>query len=263
MLHLELHSRYATEGAAAHLVEATRARVRSLAQVYAEEARSQMAPSLAARSLVGLAESLETAGRLVSALVVLKEALTIDPTNPEAILGLAYQYEHHRLQQDATAMLKRLLELEPRSDEGRLRMAMGLLREQRSREAEELLDAVIADGRSEWVLAVAHEELARLLLREKRLGEAIRVLRSGVVRLPENQRLYLELAYALDLSGQRAAGREVVARLPRASSEPSPRLRYRVRPRGGEGGRHAELVRHGMARLPQLAIALSRIGGSG
>lgn len=264
MLHLELQYRYAAEGGVdSELANATRTRIRSLAQVYAAEAKSDMAPALASRSLVELSEALAESGLLVSALTVLREALILDPTNPRAILDIAYQYEHHGLHADSIRMLERLLELAPRSDEGRLRLAMGRLRSGRERDAEQLLSSVIADGTVDWVLAVAYQELARLLIRRERFEEALGLLGTAVVRLPEVQRLYLELAYALDRAGRRAAGQETVARLPPASDRPSPRLLYRLPPRGQDAGPASDLRRHGMARLPQLASALARIGRPG
>jgi tetratricopeptide (TPR) repeat protein len=263
MLHLELQHRYAAGGGAQHEAQhATRARIRNLAQIYAREAKFDMAPALAARSLVEMSEELETSGLLVSSLVVLREALILDPTNTRAILDLAYQYEHHGFAQESLGMLRRLLELEPHSDEGRLRLALAYLHTERESEAEALLSALLADGSTEWVLAVAYGELGRLLIRRERFAEAVHLLRAGVARLPGVQRLYLELAYVLDRTGQRAASREVIARLPPDTGMPSPRLLYRVRPRSRDQSSRSELLRHGMARLPQLATALARIGAT-
>jgi tetratricopeptide (TPR) repeat protein len=264
MLHLELQHRYIGGGGADHEAQhATRTRIRGLAQVYAREAKFEMAPALAARSLVEMSEELEASGLLVSSLVVLREALILDPTNPRAILDLAYQYEHHGFAQESVGMLQRLLELEPRSDEGRLRLALAYLHSEREHEAETLLSALLADSSTDWVEAVAYEELGRLLIRRERFAEAVHLLRAGVARLPKVQRLYLELAYVLDRTGQRAASRDVIASLPSDGGAPSPRLLYRVRPRGDDQGSRSELLRHGMARLPQLAAALARIGGAG
>ncbi len=264
LLHLELQRRYAADRAAdlevsGHLVNETRKRIRSLAQVYAEEARYQMAASLAARSLVEMAEALEESGYLVSALVVLREALALDPGNADALLDLAYQYEHNGFFRDAFTLLQRLVELEPRSDEGRLRLAMSLFRKQRDGEAAELLLRLISDARSEWVLAVSYQELARSYLRQERFEDAVRILRKAVTRLPDVQRLYVEFAYALDRSGRRNLGSEVLARIPLDHGSPSPRLQYRVRPRVEDKRTHTELLRHGIARLPQLAAALANM----
>jgi tetratricopeptide (TPR) repeat protein len=263
VLHLDLQDRYlARGGVSSYLLHAARARVRGLAATYAAKAETEMAPALAAMSLVELAETLERGQQRVSALIILREAITLDPTNPDVLLDLAYQYENHGFDSDARALLERLLEIEPRSDEGRLRLAMNLLRAGRHDAAAAILTRLVRDAGTEWVLAVAYEELGQSLLQARRTDEAVRLLREGVGRLPAVQRLYIQLAYALDRNGQRRSGREVVAAMPPDDGRASPRLLYRVAPEDGSQRSRDALVRHGTARLPLLTRALTSVGGA-
>jgi tetratricopeptide (TPR) repeat protein len=258
LLHLETYRRYVVEGGTSpFLLSGARTRVRALANLYATEAKHAMAPSLAAISLVELGSILEQAQQLESALAALREALALDQENAQVLLDLAYQYEHRGLRQNALDMLDRLLEIEPRSDEGRLRLAVNLAHLGRREEEAELLRQIIADGASEWVLAVAYQELGRLLLQQERPEDAVQLLEEGVARLPSVQRLYIELAYALDRSGQRRLGQETAARIPAAAGRFSPRLLYRFPPRTGDSRSRDSLVRHSTARLPALSRALA------
>lgn len=264
LLHLDVHDRYAKDGDASfHLLNATRSRVRALAQVYASDAKTKMAPALAALSLVETAAALERSGQRVSALIVLREAIALDAGNAEVLLDLAHQYEHHGFYDDAAALLRRLLEIEPRSDEGRLRLALHALRSEREEDARAILEQLVQDGSKKWTLAVAYQELAHLLLRRKRPEQAVRLLEEAVTRLPDVQRLYLELAYALDRAGRRRDAREVIARLPLDTGRPSPRLLYRVAPAEEDRRSRAVLLRHATARLPILADALAAASAPG
>jgi tetratricopeptide (TPR) repeat protein len=262
-LHLELHGRYVdSNNTASQLLQATRTRIRSLAEVYATDAKQEMAPGLAADSLVELATELERSGYLTSALIVLREALALDHQNTDVILDLAYQYEHHRFHSEALDLLRRLLELEPRSDEGRLRTAILFLRLGNGSEAIDLLRQLVSDARSEWVLAVAYQELAHDLLRKQQFDQAVALLEQAVRRLPQIQRLRIELSYALDRVGRRQQAREVVSNLKSGVGGPSPRLNYRVPDRRNEQRSRAEFRRHSTARLPLLAAAIDASGGS-
>jgi tetratricopeptide (TPR) repeat protein len=221
-----------------------------------------MGRSLAALALVELARALEQAQQRLSTLLVLREAIALDPASPEVLLDLAFQLESHGFDDEAATILERLLELAPRSDEGRLRLALSRSRAQRHAEAAELLGRVIRDGGSESVLAVAYQELGYSLIRQQRFEEAVRVLRQAVGRLPRVQRLHLELAYALDRAGQAGAARAAVVALPADDGRPSPRLSYRVPSAQGERRSSEALVRHATARLPLLGQALAASGES-
>jgi Flp pilus assembly protein TadD len=258
LLHLELQSRYVEERDTSALpVHATRSRIRSLAEVYATDAKQEMAPQLAAAALVELAAVLERSGYLTSALIVLREALALDQSNTDVILDLAYQYEHHRFRSEALALLRRLLELDPHSDEGRLRLAMILYRFEQDSEALTLLHQLVDDATTEWVLAVAYQELAHSMLRRDRFADAARLLEEAVRRLPANPRLRIELSYALDRAGRRRHAREALAGISAGNDGPSPRLYYRVPDRRGNGRSRSDLLRHATARLPLLTGALS------
>ena len=260
LLHLELQAEYAsTAGTDSLLIHASRSRVRSLAQVYATDARQEMAPALAASALVELATDFARSGYLTSSLIVLREALSLDPQNTDVLLDLAYQYEHHRFHSEARDVLHRLLELDPRSDEGQLRLAMLLFQLDRDSEALALLRKLVDHARTDWVLAVAYQELAHHLLRAEHFDRAVNLLDQAIRRLPEVQRLRIELSYALDRVGRRQQAREVVAGLTPGSASASPRLNYRVPDRSERRRSRADILRHGTARLPLLTAAIQSV----
>jgi tetratricopeptide (TPR) repeat protein len=262
-LHMESHDRYAADKETFLTLHA-RERVIAVARRYAAgaDARNELAPSLAASALSGMGMRLLRSRQPVAGRRMMEEALALDPRNATALLELALDDERHGEYAGAADRLRRLLAIRPRSDEGRLRLALNLRRGGQPREAARWLRRVIDDGTEDWLLALAYQELARLMIAEERPGHAVRLLEAGVSRLPRERRLAVQLAYALDRDGNGRRGRDVLdAALERADgSGPSPRLLYSRRPQGAVEDDRPALFRQSMARLAVLAGALGRAG---
>lgn len=264
VMHLETHARYRRQGLADPLLlGAVRERIVLLARTYVTQSSSDLAPSLAATALAELGVALERAKDRLGARRVLEEAVAMDDQNAATLLALAHLYERTGLRQEAATTLRKLLARMPSSDEGRLRLALNLRHLGEVAEAARLLRQVIVHGTPGWLLTIAYEELGRLLLQQENFAEAARVLEEGISRLPDEQRLYVHLAYLLDRGGDRQLGFTVLDRAPAASGRPSPRLLYSRPPPtdGGEG--YATLRRHGYARLPLLGQALAGLEQGG
>lgn len=258
-LHMQSHERYA--GARdAHLTFHARDRVIATARLYARTAKSELAPSFAAAALSGMGVALVQSRMPLAGRRMVEEALALDGRNTAALMELALDHERRGEYAPAAAHLQRLLDIEPRSGEGRLRLGLNLRRMGEPRLAGRWLRRVIDDGAEEWLLALAYQELARLLIAQGRPERAVKLLETGVRRLPRQRRLAVLLAYAHDRNGESHDGREALAAgLARPDGVgPSPRLLYSRRPQdhGGPGG--PDLLSHSTARLAVLAAALAR-----
>lgn len=255
VLHLDVHARYLEDGVRdPYLLNATRDRVLTLARGYVRGADSELAPSLAASALAGMGVALDRAGLPGAGRRMLEEALALDDANVAVLLDLAYWHERHNAYGESASLLRRLLAADPGSAEGRLRLAHSLARlDGAGAEAEDRLRQVVREGSADWILAVAYQELGRLLVARVRFDEAVDALAQGIARLPAEQSLRVQLAYARERAGQRAT----LGLLPSASGGLSPRQRYSRRPRPDAAPARALLLRHATARLPLLASALS------
>ena len=264
LLHLGAHERYLDDRvASAYLLAATRERILDLAQRYASLTQGEMAAELAASALAELGVALDRAGLPMATQRLLSEALSLDEQHTAALLYLAFWHERRGSYSDAVPLLRRLIAVDPGSQQGRLRLALALRRLGRGDEAVRLLRQVIRDGGSDDLQTIAYQELGRVLLARGDSVEASRLLQTAVSRYPDRQRLYLQLAYALDRSGEGRRSREIIRALPADTGELSPRNLYSRRPAVGTGQSRRTLARHATARLPRLAQALAAIGGKG
>ena len=259
VLHRERHVRalQETELSASHAISRRR-RIVKLARNYGEKAQTDLAPVLAAAALteVGashLRDHVYPIGRRI-----LESALAFDDDHLAALFCLAFVDEFNGRYEGSVETLRRALAVVPGSQEGRLRLALGLRRLGRSDEAVPLLRRLVEETPEDWLLTIAYEELGRLLLGRVGPEAAVELLQEGVARLPEQQRLYAQLSYFLDRSGERQRGREVLSRMPADTGRASPRRRY-GEPPCDDGGSRELLLRHSTGRLPELAQALARL----
>ncbi|RMH15078.1 MAG: tetratricopeptide repeat protein, partial [Acidobacteria bacterium] len=255
MLHLELHDRY-VEARRFPLAAFARDRIVDLAERYARNATSERAPVLASEALADLGAYLLHAQLRNPGRNMLERALQLDERNVFARLDLAVALERFGEYRPAVAALRRLTELDPELGEARLRLAINLARIGERAESERQLRRLIAGGADDWLLAIAYQELARHYLAEARLEAAVSLLDESIHRLPQEGRLYLLLAYALDRSGRAGRGREILDAAPLATREASPRNRYNRRLAGDRTLARRALRRGSLARLPALALAL-------
>jgi hypothetical protein len=117
------------------------------------------------------------------------------------------------------------------------------------------------------VLTIAYETLAAERLRPRsqqadlaRQNQAVGLLHQAVGRLPNQPRLALQLAYALERVGRPGDAAAVVARVSsRPDAGPSPRYFYNQWPDADRAEIERQLVQAGLVRLPRLARALAAL----
>jgi protein involved in temperature-dependent protein secretion len=93
--------------------------------------------------------------------------------------------------------------------------------------AEKLLRGLLEPSAPRWIRTLAYQELGGLLVSEGRVGEAVELLREGVRRIPDNQRLRILELHALDLAGRSQEADSVVKALGERFSQQSTSPRYR------------------------------------
>ncbi|MCD4750385.1 MAG: hypothetical protein K8R59_13520, partial [Thermoanaerobaculales bacterium] len=129
---------------------------------------------------------------------------------------------------EAARALRHLIKAHPDNLEGKLRLAVNLARTGADRPAYRLYRELIDLQSPDWIKVIAYQELARSLLAKGRASEAVGLLRQGTTRLPENQRLVIQLSFALDQAERRGEATEVLRGLSHANrgEDESPRYRY-------------------------------------
>jgi tetratricopeptide (TPR) repeat protein len=182
--------------------------------------------------LLDLARHLAQTGQLQHAREVLQIAVEEVPTSAAAMLGLGALYERTGYPAEALEELKKLIKAHPDNYEGRLRLAVNRERLGADGAAEELFRGLLTPSSPRWIRTVAYQELGRLLVDQGRVGEADLLLREAMAEIPENQRLIILLAHALD-QGQKP--REATAEIEQlgalgAQQTTSPRYRYSMWP---------------------------------
>jgi Flp pilus assembly protein TadD len=219
-----------------------------------DEGRLGDSPDFAETLLVSLAADLVRAAAVSSAIEVLDRAIEIAPNDPTALLALGATYERSGHYQEALKPLRSLVKEQPENAEGELRLAINLVRDERTEEAESRFRHLIGNSAPTWISVIAYQELARLLP----LLDAESILREGVERYPRNQALRVQLAFLLDDRGQTAAAATLVEETCRRASAPvtSPRVRYPAWPSFGLEGRIGILERDTEPLLPALVAAL-------
>lgn len=230
-----------------------------LADAYVDLSRSEGARRIAAANLVSIGGYLQEVGSVPSALNAFEKALDYEKTNVGALLGVGTILEADIGDYEgAAATFRRLLKVQPRNQEVRLRLAVNLVRTGHAREAERLLRQILDVAAPPWVTVVAYQELASLLVDDRRADKAVELLQTAVNRFPEQQRLYLQLASIYDSLRRPAAAKETLARMdPRAGRRAaSPRLVYWTKPTWAIDLSRQFLEENAQNRLPVLADTL-------
>jgi tetratricopeptide (TPR) repeat protein len=225
------------------------------AEQYASRVAGREAAGRAAALLAGLGDDLQRAQVRTAGRQLLERARALDRDNRFAHLQLAAGFEKGGEYAPAVDALRRLVEIDPKSPEARVRLGVNLLRLGQRDEGGVVLDRLVREDNPEWVLAIAYQEMARELLRGDRPGEAADLLRGAVGRLPAQGRLAVQLAYALDRAGRSADAAAAVARMAPADGT-SPRHRYNQWPEGDRPEMERRLAQDALLRLPRLAKAL-------
>ena len=215
--------------------------------------RTPEARRLAAAAMVSLGGYFQQIGDKVGAAKAYHQALEHDPAQEAALIGLATIREKWGEYKEAADLLERFLKWRPGDTEAHLRLAVNLRRLEKYRRALSHLESCVDDrSRSDWVTAVAYQELAALHAAEGRFPEALATLDEAVERLPGQQRLHLQLAALLDRMDRPAEARSVLAGLDAEAGrdQDSPRLRYSQRPTADLARTRQLLAEEARRRLP-------------
>ncbi len=203
--------------------------------------------------------------------------LDLDGTEETALLCLAVDAERQGRYSEAVAALERLTRAHPGNTEARLRLAVNLARLGKVQDARKLLTE-ISGGKVDparptepWLLAVAWQEIGRLLIGSGNLDQAETVLRAGLQRLPDDEKIALQLALIRDLRKDPRGAREAVSGLGTkpgstsamgslgakgASTDSSPRHRYNRLPFERLEQAWSDLQKSALDHIPTLAVAL-------
>jgi tetratricopeptide (TPR) repeat protein len=259
LLHRDLYRGYA---ARRELVLASHAR--NMAVAYAEQlGRLKPDNGFSESLLVNLASDLAQAGSTRAARDLLEGALRLNPGYGPAMLSLGFSFERTSDYVEASAEYQRLVNLLPSFDEGRLRLAINLIRTNQSGTGKKLLTGLLQDDARPWIQDIAAQELVRLLIRKGQGSEAEREARAALERFPDNQRLWILLAAILEQSDRLGETIEIVADLPSASRGVSPRARYAEWPALGAEASQARLTAQAEEAAPALKMVLEAQGGAG
>lgn len=263
-----------------------------LLDLYSATSGSPRAPRLVADARLALGGHLLAIGAHQQARQLCERAIDVDPSHSEALLLLAAIDEALGDYPAAVRRLRPVVETGAGPAEAALRLAVNLRRTGDPAAALPLLrgltgssgwapagastgaaervssgeagraPAAATAGVPGWVEAVAHQELADLLVEAGDAVAAVRVLEAAAERWPELEQLSIQLLATLDRLKRPAASRELLARLgsrPAAAGE-TPRLIYSRWPTAGVDAARHELASAAAHRLPQLAEALAESG---
>ncbi|HVS00224.1 MAG TPA: tetratricopeptide repeat protein [Thermoanaerobaculia bacterium] len=245
MLHGSLYRDYLSRRTYA-LSSHTRELVFRMADLYAERSGTPEARKLGARFVIGLAADLARTAPRVMRERAFRRALRLDEGNAPALLGLAVDAERHGEYEQAVEYLQNLLKNHPDYPEAKLRLALNSERRGYKREAQQLLQEVLGGTSGDaggdrgatvpepWLQSLAYQELGRMQMDAKDFDQAEKTLREGRQRLPEEEKLALQLALLLDLRRRSSEAKEVLEgltlRADMTQQEASPRHRYNQPP---------------------------------
>jgi VWFA-related protein len=222
----------------AYLELQSRQLVRSLADL-AESGSDDAVRLAAAQALASIGSTLLYEGR-AAGFELLERSLQLDPANEPAHLGLAAYYEKFGGPYErAVEWLDQLVLRRPDSREGRLRLAINLLRlagpaaaswPHAEEDARDHFERLVADPHDDWISSIAAQELARFQRGEPAAAAAL--LEEALARRPEDAEIQIQLTYLYDRLGRAEKSKALAEKLGAAGAEPSrakgpsPRGRY-------------------------------------
>jgi VWFA-related protein len=222
----------------AYLELQSRLLVKSLADL-AEGGGDDAVRLAAANALASIGSTLLYEGR-AAGFELLEKSLQLDPGNEPAHLGLAAYYEKFGGPYErAVEWLDQLVLRRPDSREGRLRLAINLLRlagpaaaywPHAEEDARDHFERLVADPHDDWISSIAAQELARFQRGEPAAAAAL--LEEALARRPEDAEIQIQLTYLYDRLGRAEKSKALAEKLGAAGAEPSraagpsPRGRY-------------------------------------
>jgi Flp pilus assembly protein TadD len=193
---------------------------------------------------------------------LLRRTLQLDPGHGDALMALGASQERQGLMVEAARVFRRAVRAQPDHNEASLRMAVNLARGGQAASARDVYRELIAADAPSWVRTVAAQELAMDRVNSGNPSEAIRVLTEVMASVEANQRLTIQLAYALEAAGETERAAAVLDTIQAdLDSGPSPRLRYAEWPALGPRVDHQGLQRRAEEGTAVLAAALGLVGG--
>ena len=256
LMHRALYRSYAArrEGALA-------SHARDMSIVVAEQlGRARPGGGFAEGLMVNLASDLAQSGSSSAARELLERTLELDPAFLPAMLSLGFSYEQASDFLEASRVYRDLVDLHPDFEEGRLRLAVNLIRTGREKSGEELLRALLQARAAAWIEAVAAQELVRSLVSQGRMAEAEESARSALEQMPEDQRLWILLATMLEESGRFSEAVAILQDLPPSIRGVSPRARYAEWPTLGSSTSQTHRAAMAADAEPALQAALAAVG---
>jgi Flp pilus assembly protein TadD len=236
---------------------------RSMAVSTAEQlAQRRPEDNFATALMVNVAVDLAQSHASGAARDLLQQVLRLDPDCTPALLSLGFSYERAAEHNQAATAYRQLTEVDPGLAEGRLRLAINLVRTGREKEGESMFLDLLSGEPPAWIKRLAAEELVRLLKRTERLSAAEGMARDALAAMPDDQRLWILLAAILDDLERYQESLDAMRDLPPATRGVSPRARYAEWPDLGPAASPQHLVERARASRSALGSALAAIGGS-
>ncbi|MCB1055761.1 MAG: hypothetical protein KDD11_09650 [Acidobacteria bacterium] len=253
------------------LASRSRLQAAALADAYAKASGSEGARVVAGRTYASLGAYLQQINttRECRCTPLYRDALSYDPANEVALLGMGTVFEKAGDPIAAVAVLRRLVKAQPRQREAALRLAINEARGGWRKDAEERLRGLTRADGPEWVVAVAYQELARLYLDRGDRSSALAVVDEGRTRLPGNEALALLDAFLLERDRKLKEASEVLeaVRIQGEHQAAEARARYNHWPAPATKELRQELWQGAESRLPMLADSLGlepdKVAGAG
>ena len=213
--------------------------------------------------MVNLAGDFARMGASGAARRLLEQTLVFSPEYQPALLALGFSFEQNGEYGKAVAIFQRLVDAYPDDSEGRLRLAVNLIRTGRDERGEEILRDLIESQALLWIRTIAAQELIRSLVGAGSLVEAEQAVHLALERVPEDQRLWILLAAIMEETNRHGEAIGVVERLPPASPGISARARYAEWPAPSAEVSLTSLMAQAAAATAVLQSTLARQGGRG
>ncbi|MBD3851910.1 MAG: tetratricopeptide repeat protein [Acidobacteria bacterium] len=213
--------------------------------------------------MVNFASDLAQTGASGAARALLEQALRLNRGFRPAMLSLGFSYERSSDHLEAASTYQSLVDTHPGFEEGRLRLAINLIRTGRDGAGEELLRGLVGTGAMPWIEAIAAQELVRVKSEKmKLLPDAELEVRAALELMPDDQRLWILLAAILEQLGRHDEALEALSDLPPAGRGVSPRARYAEWPALDVRASQAHLNARASEAVPALKTALAAGGAS-
>jgi tetratricopeptide (TPR) repeat protein len=262
-----LHQRlYREAQASRQYLLATHARevALQLTDVYAATHATPEGKARAASFVLGLAADMLKTAPAGMRERTYQRVLALDEKNAIALLCQAVDHERQGKYQDAVDTLERLVRFHPEHAEGRLRLGINRIRLGRTRDGQQLLQELVAgSGADPRQALLARQELIRLFLTQSAFAEAESLVREGLARHPEDEKLTLQLSMLQDLRRDARGARETLAPMEARKNPSEPvtaRHRYNALPIEQLEAIRDDLARTSTEQNAALAAALGKVG---